>query len=329
MSSLSRALSRLRPLWPHFKWGFFALLIVFLGRRAYLLWITAPVEEIRINPTWLILAGIVYCCGWIPSAWFWMTLMRRMNQPAKTWDVFRAYYAGHVGKYVPGKALVLFIRAALLRPSGVDPIMAGVTVGYETLVYMATGMAWALALAPVAFPELFASWTGVTFNLTEVQKWSFGVAVFAMTFLTTPVTAWVFTLLGRKTLKSDLSTSQRPPAISAGLISLGVVVCSVGWACHALCMGLVLKSISPSLFRLSDFPTWLGAFSLSTVGGFLVIVAPGGLGVREAVLIEVLKDQPDVGPANAVIAAGLLRTVTFVSELGAAAIFYLAGKRRS
>lgn len=328
MSTLSSAPFRWRSVWPYLKWVFFALLIAFLGRRAYQLWSSAPAVEVHVDPRWLVAAGLVYFCGWVPSAWFWMTLMRRMNQPAGAWDSYRAYYVGHVGKYVPGKALVLFIRAGLLKHAGVNSIMAGVTVGYETLVYMATGIAWALALAPDAFPELFANWTGASVRFTGFQKWAFGMVVFVVTFLTTPVTAWLFTLLGRKTLKSELSPLERPPAISAGLISLGVVVCSVGWACHALCMGLVLGSLSPALFRWRDFSTWLAAYALSTVGGFLVIVAPGGIGVREGLLIEVLKDQPDIGPANAVMAAGLLRTVTFIAELGAAAGFYLAGQKK-
>ena len=59
-----------------------------------------------------------------------------------------------------------------------------------------------------------------------------------------------------------------------------------------------------------------------------MLVAPGGLGVREGLLIEVLKDQPEIGPGLAVVAAGLLRSVWFITELTSATVFYLAGRRR-
>jgi hypothetical protein len=74
---------------------------------------------------------------------------------------------------------------------------------------------------------------------------------------------------------------------------------------------------------LTSFPLWLGACTLSTVGGFVVLLAPGGLGVREGLLIEALQSQPEISPSSAVIVAGLLRVVWFVSELVAAALLFL------
>lgn len=329
MPSSSSAVTRLRPFWPYLKWGFFVLLVVFIGRRAFQLWKSAPVEEIHVDLAWLALAGVAYFCGWLPSAFFWLMLMRRMKQPVRAWDAVRAYYAGHVGKYVPGKALVLVIRGAILKDSGANPILAGVTAGYETLVFMATGSAWSLALAPQVFPHLLSSWTGLQVSMSDSSGAIFAAGVFLLTFLSTPFSAWLFTRLGRKTLQNDGSNPTDPqPAISAGLISLGVVVCSIGWFCHALSLGMVLRSLSTTPLEISEFPTWLAACALSTVGGFVILLAPGGLGVREGLLIEVLKDQPDIGPGIAVVAAGLLRSVWFVTELLAAAGFYLAGARR-
>ena len=102
---------------------------------------------------------------------------------------------------------------------------------------------------------------------------------------------------------------------------------TLGWICHAFSLGFVLKSLSDAPFKLTLFPVWLASASLSLVGGFVVLIAPGGIGVREGILIEALKDHPEIGPSTAVIAAGLLRVVWFVTELLTAAVLFMAKPR--
>ena len=92
-------------------------------------------------------------------------------------------------------------------------------------------------------------------------------------------------------------------------------------------LGCVLQSVSDSPIDLSLFPIWLASVAGSTFLGFVVLIAPGGLGVREWVLIETMKDQPLIGVERAIVAAGLLRIVWFVAELGAAAVLYAVWPR--
>ena len=66
----------------------------------------------------------------------------------------------------------------------------------------------------------------------------------------------------------------------------------------------------------------MGAAGLGTAAGFAALFAPGGLGVREAVLIETLAPRPGIGAA-AVAAAVVLRLVWLGSEVCAAGgLFY-------
>ncbi len=319
--------SRRPRYWPLLKWSFFVVLLIFIGRRAVQLWASAPPEPFNINGFWLIPAALAYFAGWLPSVWFWRALLRKLRQPLEMSTAVRAYYVGHVGKYVPGKALVLVIRGGLVKDAGVNPVLAGVTAAYETLVFMAAGAALALGLAPLAFGKTFWSHLPAGLSWLRDQPVLLPLIVALATFATTPFSAWLFTKIGRKAMPSQASETAPPPAISAGLISQGVAVASLGWACHALSLGFVLQSISKHPFDLGQFPVWLAAVSLSTVGGFVVLIAPGGLGVREGLLIEALKDQPQIGPTLAVVAAGLLRALWFVTELIVALILYVTPKR--
>ena len=49
------------------------------------------------------------------SAVFWYGVLRAMGQCPSFATAIRAYYLGQMGKYLPGKAWALFLRAALIR----------------------------------------------------------------------------------------------------------------------------------------------------------------------------------------------------------------------
>jgi hypothetical protein len=71
-------------------------------------------------------------------------------------------------------------------------------------------------------------------------------------------------------------------------------------------------------FRLA--PVVIASVALATVAGFAVAVLPGGLGVREGVLMSAL--APAIGSDQAVIASLLLRLVWVAAELAAASIVF-------
>ncbi len=316
--------ARPKSYWPVIKWILFVIVLVFLGRRAFLLWKLAPPKSIQINAWWLIPAALSYVIGWFPSIWFWRAMLHRLQQPLDWWTAIRAYHVGQIGKYVPGKAMVLIIRGALTKSANVNSVLAGVTAAYESLVFIATGAMLGLALAPSALGPTFSKWLPLQLNWLQKQPFLWPVAVIVVTFATTPISSWLFTRVGRKVVPGQKGIGDTPPSISAGLISQGIVVMTLGWICHAFSLGFVLQSLSDAPFKLTLFPVWLASASLSLVGGFVVLIAPGGIGVREGILVEALKDHPAIGPSTALIAAGLLRVVWFVTELISAAVLFLA-----
>jgi uncharacterized membrane protein YbhN (UPF0104 family) len=62
----------------------------------------------------------------------------------------------------------------------------------------------------------------------------------------------------------------------------------------------------------------IASVALATVAGFVVAVLPGGLGVREGVLMSAL--APALGSDHAVVAAVVLRLVWVAAELAGAAV---------
>lgn len=316
-----------RRWWPAIKWTLFAATMYFVGKRAVALWQSSPTTQLHIDAWWLLPAAALYIVGWFPSIWFWHALLKRLDQHAGPYETTRAYFIGHLGKYVPGKALVLVIRGALLKDAGVSPVLAALTAAYETLVSMSASAAIAVALAPIVIPDSLWDRLPPALHFLRQQPLLVPLIVAIATVVSTPFSAWLFTRVGRKAVPRG--TEAPAVGITASLVLQGVAVTSLSWICNAFSLGCTIQAISDERVNLSQFPVWLASVTLSTFFGFVVLIAPGGLGVREWVLVEVLKDQPTIGGEKAIVAAGLLRLVWFVSELIIAGVLYPIKPRRA
>ncbi len=93
---------------------------------------------------------------------------------------------------------------------------------------------------------------------------------------------------------------------SAALYVLGLQ--ALIWTLLGLCMWVILPVDTPQ-----SAPLAIGAFGISYAIGYVVIFAPGGIGVREAVLTAALAVV--IAPSSALIYAAVNRLVWVISEL--------------
>ena len=111
-----------------------------------------------------------------------------------------------------------------------------------------------------------------------------------------------------------------PGTINAGLLFRGTLAFVGAWLMFGLSLGCVLQSLGHSAESTGDCLRWTCAVAAGTSLGFIVLFAPGGLGVREGLIIAML--EPSTGGRTAIAAAALLRVVWFASEVIAAAVLY-------
>ena len=105
-----------------------------------------------IRPGWLLVSGLLYLVGILPEGLFWHRALRSLGQDVPLGRTLRAYYIGHLGKYVPGKAVVVVMRTGLVCGPGVDASIAAASVFLETLTMMAAGAFLAAVLLVVHDP---------------------------------------------------------------------------------------------------------------------------------------------------------------------------------
>jgi len=321
-----------RLVWEIVKWSLCLLVVVFVIRRALLLWRDEGIQQVHFSfesSGWLALSGGVYVAGWLPSVWFWQQLMRSLGGRVRFADSARAYYCGHLGKYVPGKVTVLVIRAALIKDRGSPAGPAALTAAYETVVMMGVGLAVGVALLPMMFTETSTHappvWSGRLIKLPFLAP----ILIVALGVLLLPLLSRLLTQIAVRMASTKVNREGRSVRIGTKLLARGMLALVAGWSLHGLSLGLTLRAVTAAPLDLGQWPVWVAAVSLATSVGFVVIFAPGGLGVREELLMEVLRIQPDVGPQQAVAAAFLLRLVWLVAEIVAAVVLYYAVQARS
>src|SRR5207253_1570818 len=83
------------------------------------------------------------------------------------------------------------------------------------------------------------------------------------------------------------------PRPTLGLLARGLLQDAVGWCLLGLSLGLVVRGLAPDPppWTLAAYGDDLGAVAASYVAGFVIFVAPGGLGAREWVMTLAVADR--------------------------------------
>jgi uncharacterized membrane protein YbhN (UPF0104 family) len=316
LTSIANLRIRATRFWPILKWMMFVTVIAFVARHGYSLWNQVEGHATRLNWGWLALAGLMSVVAWLPSAWYWRKLLSTLG-PAPLWlHVLRAYYCGHLGKYLPGKAAVIVIRAALLKQSGVSASSAAVTVAVESATYMWTGALLAILLYPSVeahLPEL------ITARAAEpLLRAAMLVVVLCGGVAGLAVLVRSYERVANLLETPDNPAQQKRNFLRASIV--GAVIFLAAWWMQGLTLGLTIQAVCPEKVSPGDWPFWTASAAVALVGGFVAIFTPGGLGVREGLLMELLA-QP-LGPRDAVVVAVALRGVALVGEIVTAAALY-------
>jgi uncharacterized membrane protein YbhN (UPF0104 family) len=110
---------------------------------------------------------------------------------------------------------------------------------------------------------------------------------------------------------------------SAGTVAL----LTVGYAAYWAVTGVAFAGLVASLYPLAatDIPVVVAAFAAAYAVGFLALLTPAGLGVREGVLVVALAPVLPAGPA--LVVALISRLWMMLVELAGAAVAHLVARR--
>lgn len=263
----------------------------------------------EVNHGWWLAALGAYATTMFFSCCFWYRVLLAMKQRPTFGNTLMAYFASQLGKYIPGKAMVVIIRTDLIRGDDVNTAPAAASVFVETLTWIFVGSAIASLLLVFLFRD------HVALQVTA------GVLTLAAGVLTWP------SVFQRIAVRLGAGRGRNGEQIIQGLnlstMSVGWGLMTVGWCLNGLSLWLVLKGLPGTHVTFEDFPLTLACVSLATVAGFVSLL-PGGIGVRELVMIPLLGER--FGPVTAIVAAIVIRVVWMAAELLTSGIIYV-GRR--
>jgi uncharacterized membrane protein YbhN (UPF0104 family) len=288
-----------------------ALVVWFAARPLADGWRELAGSRLVVRWPWLVAAAAIYLVALVPMALYWRRVLLQFGQSTSLARVARAYFLGHLGKYVPGKALVVVLRTAAVAEGAASRRAVVVSVFMETLTFMATGAAIAAVLLPT---------TGI------VQGMVFWLAILLALVAGVPVVPPVARVLAAKVAGPGAGDEQGPNwprAIDWPLVGWGVLAATLAWLGISASLWAVGQALVGDGATRAAAPwyVWVESATLPTVAGFLSLL-PGGLGVRDVLVAGLLDKHLGAGMALAV--ATVWRAVSLLAELAICAILELA-----
>ncbi len=238
------------------------------------------------SPVGLAAALAATAVGLVLTAALWRHLLARLGSPVPERDASAIFLVGQLGKYIPGSVWTFAAQAELGARHRVPARRSVAASGVFLLLHTATGAALGTA--------------AVTTGLLDADgpRWLWALALAGSLLSLVPA------VLRRITA----AVAGSPVELGLPDVARAVGVMATVWLAYG---AGVLALAGPSY--ASELVPLTAAFALGHVAGVLLVVAPAGLGAREAVLIALL--EPVTGLATAVAVALLARVVHAAADL--------------
>ena len=262
----------------------------------------------RLEPGLFTAATVLLALSYGLVAWLWGLALRRAAGTRLVAGA-RIWFLSNLARYVPGNVWSYVGAVELARREGV--------ARRTTLAVMALTQVLSVGVALAA---------GLPVLLAERARLGRPALLGAVVVVAVAGLAVLFRrrLLGlaRRRLPGF---DQAELAPSAGTVAWLVA----GYAAYWVVTGLAFAALVASLYPLAagDVPLVVAAYAAAYAAGFLALLTPAGLGVREGVLVVALAPVLPAGPA--LVVALVSRVWMMLVELAGAGVAHLAARRRT
>jgi hypothetical protein len=297
--------------WRLLQWALGLLVAGFAVRALVRNWDELRTQPLvlELRPGYLLASVLLVWAMYALLIWAWRFMLESWGQELNGWTAARIWTVSNLGKYLPGKVWAIAGMALMAQQAGVAAWAATGSAVVLQVLAIGTGAALVGLTGAVA---LEAAHPGARLALGALVVAS---AVGVGLVLWPPV---VRRLLRMARVPAEAVMAPKPEGVIAG-----IVVNAVAWIGYGTSLWLLARGILPAtqlgLLRA------IAVFTASYLAGFLALLAPGGLGVREGLFILTLQQPLGIAAATALaLASRLLLTIT---EFGAAAPFLLLSRR--
>lgn len=281
--------------------------LAWFGRKTAADWDSLSADLANASPIGLVgaLALAFVFCVLIGLCYY--NSLRIAGTDVKPVPAVSVYLASQLGKYVPGRVLYVAGHIGLARWLGITVPQAAMGFTVHHLVLVASG-------ALIAAPLLGAVVRPGMANVLVV------LVIAGIVVLISGVWVHALNALQRRRGKVEFVLASRT-RVAAALGSS-----AAGWVCYGVAVIVVAVAITPGIAARDYLPIGMAAVAAWLVG-FLSIIAPAGLGVREGAFVLLTRSiMPEANAMAVALIWRLLFTAVQVPS-GAIALTVLAQRR--
>jgi uncharacterized membrane protein YbhN (UPF0104 family) len=267
----------------------------FVAARLHRDWPEAREALTSMAPGWLVLAVVLAAAGMVAVALGWRAVLAELGHPHPTGRVVAWYFAGEIGKYLPGGVWPILGRGELARRGGVKRTAAYPSVALSLgVLYLASAL-----VACVLLPFSLHDADGRVFFVLLLPP--VGIACLH------PAISARAEALAAKVLRRPLDV--RVPTFGEALVLVARYV--PAWILIGGGTWAVTRALDPH----ASFARIVMATAVSWLAGFLAVPVPGGVGVREAVFTALAGEPSGVATSAAVVSRVVFVAVDAVGAL--------------
>ena len=276
------------------RWLLLVLVLVAFGVALHGKWADVREDLGRLDVPAVLLAALLCLLGTLGAAQSWREVLADLGSRVSLLAGARIFFVGQLGKYVPGAVWPVLVQMRLGALLGVPRVRMGLAF----VVTLGLSLALGLVVGLAALPGLLA-------GAHPAYAWLLVLLPAALVFLQPRALNAV--------LVRALRLARRPP-LEHALTGRGIARAGVGvmvfWLVGGLHVWVLAVDLGAAPWR--TLPLAIGGFALAFCIGPLFVVLPAGAGVREAVLIVLLRAE--LSPTRAVAVALVSRFLLVVTD---------------
>lgn len=291
---------------------FAVLVVVFAGIAISKRWDMIRDRIVTLDIQWIRLAeaSLLVFIAYAVLVETWRRVLAAWDTQLPWWTAARIWFAASLGKYIPGNLWSLAALGVMARETGASSVAAAGSSIIVNVFNLVSGLALVLLFASRLVPHaaVFAAVAGIS----------------VVGVLAAPLWLPVLVRLAVRITKRDI----RIPVIPASTVWWSMVGTSFAWCLYGEAFHLFTMAILGDNAAHGSVVLYIAAYTAAYIVGFITLIAPAGIGVREAGIWEGLPLLGLTTYGDAVIVAVISRLWLTVLEVIPGLIALAAGHFR-
>ncbi|HVP58841.1 MAG TPA: lysylphosphatidylglycerol synthase domain-containing protein [bacterium] len=266
------------------------IILLFIGRNLYLGLHAMGHYRFTVSPLRIVGAFATFAVLFPVYGWLWKYIMAKFGYPLTYGKATRIWLLSQAGRYIPGKVWFALGRIYLSEREGIPKRITTIATALELVLVLGSslvifGLAWLVRPSIGGHPYVWSVWL-IPVMIVGVHP---------------RILRWVLRWLGRFGKRgaavADASYGDKAFTMKYTDVLTMLVAYVFCWCIYGIGYYLIASAIgfatdaagAPASPDLKLLPEMIGINALAWAGGFLSVITPAGLGIREGISTFLLR----------------------------------------